>query len=114
MLTLIDQAKASAEKSSKAYTDDKVQQVNQTLSTHETRLTQNGKDIALRATQEELNASKKTLSHVIADLTVNTTTGLTMTYDEKWVRFQSHTIGPDGIKLKGDRVDITVTKTLMC
>ncbi|QDX62250.1 hypothetical protein DRC71_06320 [Staphylococcus pseudintermedius] len=105
----IDQAKASAEKSSKAYTDDKVQQVNQTLSTHETRLTQNGKDIALRATQEELNASKKTLSHVIADLTVNTTTGLTMTYDENGA-IQSHTIGPDGIKLKGDRVDITVNR----
>ncbi|MFB3218514.1 phage tail spike protein [Staphylococcus pseudintermedius] len=105
----IDQAKASAEKSSKAYTDDKVQQVNQTLSTHETRLTQNGKDIALRATQEELNASKKTLSHVIADLTVNTTTGLTMTYDENGA-IQSHTIGPDGIKLKGDRVNITVNK----
>ncbi|ELK4007998.1 TPA: hypothetical protein I1797_002608, partial [Staphylococcus pseudintermedius] len=85
------------------------QQVNQTLSTHETRLTQNGKDIALRATQEELNASKKTLSHVIADLTVNTTTGLTMTYDENGA-IQSHTIGPDGIKLKGDRVDITVNK----
>ncbi|MGS3954238.1 phage tail spike protein [Staphylococcus pseudintermedius] len=105
----IDQAKASAEKSSKAYTDDKVQQVNQILSTHETRLTQNGKDIALRATQEELNASKKTLSRVIADLTVNTTTGLTMTYDENGA-IQSHTIGPDGIKLKGDRVDITVNK----
>ncbi|MCE5577278.1 hypothetical protein JL884_07120 [Staphylococcus pseudintermedius] len=105
----IDQAKAGAEKSSKAYTDDKVQQVNQTLSTHETRLTQNGKDIALRATQEELNASKKTLSRVIADLTVNTTTGLTMTYDENGA-IQSHTIGPDGIKLKGDRVDITVNK----
>ncbi len=105
----IDQAKAGAEKSSKAYTDDKVQQVNQTLSTHETRLTQNGKDIALRATQEELNTSKKTLSRVIADLTVNTTTGLTMTYDENGA-IQSHTIGPDGIKLKGDRVNITVNK----
>lgn len=105
----IDQAKAGAEKSSKAYTDDKVQQVNQTLSTYETRLTQNGKDIALRATQEEINASKKTLSSVIADLTVNTTTGLTMTYDENGA-IQSHTIGPDGIKLKGDRVDITVNK----
>ncbi|HAR6518355.1 TPA: hypothetical protein I1849_002218 [Staphylococcus pseudintermedius] len=105
----IDQAKASAEKSSKAYTDDKVQQVNQTLSTHETRLTQNGKDIALRATQEELNASKKTLSRVIADLTVNTTTGLTMTYDENGA-IQSHTIGPDGIKLRGDKVDITVNR----
>ncbi|WP_019166086.1 phage tail spike protein [Staphylococcus delphini] len=71
--------------------------VNQTLDTHETRLTQNGKDIALRATQEELNASKKTLSRVIADLTVNTTTGLTMTYDENG-SIQSHTIGPEGIK----------------
>ncbi|QUM66164.1 phage tail spike protein [Staphylococcus delphini] len=86
-----------------------IDDVNQTLDTHETRLTQNGKDIALRATQEELNASEKTLSRVIADLTVNTTTGLTMTYDENG-SIQSHTIGPDGIKLKGDRVDITVNK----
>ncbi|HEC2224215.1 TPA: hypothetical protein R1948_001821 [Staphylococcus delphini] len=86
-----------------------IDDVNQTLDTHETRLTQNGKDIALRATQEELNASKKTLSRVIADLTINTTTGLTMTYDENGA-IQSHTIGPDGIKLKGDRVDITVNK----
>ncbi|MBZ8174749.1 phage tail spike protein [Staphylococcus delphini] len=86
-----------------------IDDLNQTLATHETLLTQNGKDIALRATREELNASKKTLSRVIADLTVNTTTGLTMTYDENG-SIQSHTVGPDGIKLKGDRVDITVNK----
>lgn len=88
----------NAETKAKAYADSKVQQVNQTLTTHETRLTQNGKDIALRATQEELNASKKTLSRVIADLTVNTTTGLTLSYDENG-SIQSHTVGPDGIKL---------------
>ncbi|PNZ52216.1 phage tail spike protein [Staphylococcus intermedius] len=86
-----------------------IDDVNQTLDMHETRLTQNGKDIALSATQEELNASKKILSRVIADLTLNTTTGLTMTYDENG-SIQSHTVGPEGIKLKGDRVDITVNK----
>ncbi|QUM67888.1 phage tail spike protein [Staphylococcus delphini] len=79
------------------------------LNKYDTLITQNGKDIALRATQEELNASKKTLSRVIADLTINTTTGLSFKYDENG-SIQSHTVGPEGIKLKGDRVDITVNK----
>ncbi|WP_242449707.1 phage tail spike protein, partial [Staphylococcus delphini] len=79
------------------------------LNKYDTLITQNGKEIALRATQEELNASKKTLSRVITDLTVNTTTGLSLIYDENG-SIQSHTVGPEGIKLKGDRVDITVNK----
>lgn len=79
------------------------------LTTMQTQINQNGVDINQRATREEFNASKKTLSRVISDLTINTTTGLSLTYDENG-SIQSHTVGPDGIKIKGDKVDIAVNK----
>ena len=70
---------------------------------------QNGKEISLRASKEELNASKKTISKVISDFTNNVATGMTFTYDENGA-IQLMNIGKDGIKLKGDKVDITVNK----
>lgn len=74
-----------------------------------TSISQNGKDIQQRATKEEFNASKKTLSKVISDFTNNVATGMTFTYDENGA-IQLMNIGSDGIKLKGDKVDITVNK----
>ncbi|MGC9604659.1 hypothetical protein ACO2FP_09255 [Staphylococcus warneri] len=59
--------------------------------------------------KEELNSSKKTLSKVISDFTNNVATGMTFTYDENGA-IQLMNIGSDGIKLKGDKVDITVNK----
>lgn len=90
----IDKAKAETDK---------------TFSVMQTQINQNGTDINARATKEEFNASKKTLSNVISDLSINTTTGLTLSYDENG-NIQSHTVGPDGIMLKGDRVNINVNK----
>ncbi|MDQ7113524.1 phage tail spike protein [Staphylococcus simulans] len=90
----IDKAKAETDK---------------TFSVMQTQINQNGTDINARATKEEFNASKKTLSNVISDLSINTTTGLTLSYDENG-NLQSHTVGPDGIMLKGDRVNINVNK----
>lgn len=87
---------------SKAATD-------QTLTTMQTQINQNGTDINARATKEEFNASRKTLSKVVSDLTVNTTTGLTLSYDENG-NITSSTVGPEGIMLKGDHVDITVNE----
>lgn len=75
------------------------------LTTMQTQISQNGTDINARATKEEFNANKKTLSRVLADLTINTTDGLTLSYDENGA-ITSHVVGPDGIKLKGDKVDI--------
>lgn len=75
------------------------------LTEHDTLITQNGIDIVQRATKEEFNASKKTLSRVISDLTINTTSGLSLSYDENG-SIQSHTVGPEGIKIKGEKVDI--------
>ncbi|MCY1583359.1 hypothetical protein NW133_07430 [Staphylococcus pettenkoferi] len=74
-----------------------------------TSLQQNGRDIQLRATSEEFNASRKTLSKVVSDLTVNTTTGITLSYDENGA-IQSSTVGPEGVKIRGDKVDIAVNK----
>lgn len=75
------------------------------LTTMETSISQNGQEIILRAKKEDLNKTKQTLSKVIADLTVNTTDGITLSYDENG-SISSHTVGPDGIKIKGDKVNI--------
>lgn len=91
------------------YTDGKNAEVEKTLTIHDSRITQNGSDINARATKEEFNASRKTLSKVVSDLTINTTTGLTLSYDENG-NITSSTVGPDGIMLKGDRVNINVNK----
>lgn len=82
-----------------------VVQSDKKLTTMQTQISQNGTDINARATKDEFNASKKTLSRVLADLTINTTDGLTLSYDENGA-ITSHVVGPDGIKLKGDKVDI--------
>ena len=74
-----------------------------------TDISQNGKDIQLRATKEEFNATNKTLSKTVADFTTNVATGMTFTYNENGT-IQSMNIGKDGIKLRGDKVDITVNK----
>lgn len=95
--------------SANKYTDDKKAQTDQTLTTMQTQINQNGTDINLRATKDEFNQTRKTLSSVISDLTVNTTTGLTMSYDANG-NITSHTVGPDGVKIKGDRVNITVNE----
>ncbi|MCD8797380.1 phage tail spike protein [Mammaliicoccus sciuri] len=79
------------------------------LKNMETSIKQNGEDINARATKEEFNASKKTLSKVIADLIINTTDGLTLSYDENGA-IQTHTVGPDGIMMKGDRINIQANK----
>lgn len=87
------------------YTDDKNAEVEKTLTIHDSRITQNGSEINARATKEEFNASRKTLSKVIADLTINTTTGLTLSYDENGV-IQSSNIGPDGVKIDATKINI--------
>nr|WP_241958579.1 phage tail spike protein [Staphylococcus haemolyticus] len=102
---------ASADTLAKAnnYTDNKNNEVQKTLTKMNTDISQNGKDIQLRATKEEFNATNKTLSKTVADFTTNVATGMTFTYNENGT-IQSMNIGNDGIKLRGDKVDITVNK----
>ncbi|OFJ75068.1 phage tail spike protein [Staphylococcus sp. HMSC056G08] len=99
----------TAENNAKSYTDKYKNENEAKLNLINTEIAQNGRDINARATKEEFNASRKTLSKVVSDLTVNTTTGLTLSYDENG-NITSSTVGPDGIMLKGDRVNINVNK----
>ncbi|KXA42102.1 hypothetical protein HMPREF2713_08855 [Staphylococcus sp. HMSC059E03] len=99
----------TAENNAKSYTDKYKNENEAKLNLINTEIAQNGRDINARATKEEFNASRKTLSKVISDFSMNTTTGLTLSYDENG-NITSHTVGPEGIMLKGDRVNINVNK----
>lgn len=75
------------------------------LTNYETSINQNGKDIQQRATKEEFNANKKTLSKVISDFTNNVATGMTFTYDDNGA-IQTMNMGPEGIKLDARKINI--------
>lgn len=74
----------------------------------ETSISQNGEEIRLKASQEDFNASRKTLSQVISEISA-TTKGINLSYDENG-NIQSYTMDRNGIQLRGDKVDITVNK----
>ncbi|HFJ4813211.1 TPA: phage tail spike protein [Staphylococcus aureus] len=103
----------NAEKKANAYTDNKVKEntdaQRKTLTRYGSQIIQNGKEIKLRTTKEEFNASKRTLSRVLADITVNAMKGIYLRYDENGA-ITSHTIDKDGVKISGDKVDITANR----
>ncbi len=103
----------NAEKKANAYTDNKVKESTdaqrKTLTRYSSQIIQNGKEIKLRTTKEEFNASKRTLSRVLADITVNAMKGIYLRYDENGA-ITSHTIDKDGVKISGDKVDITANR----
>ncbi|HAR3604571.1 TPA: hypothetical protein I1D69_001737 [Staphylococcus aureus] len=103
----------NAEKKANAYTDNKVKESTdaqrKTLTRYGSQIIQNGKEIKLRTTKEEFNASKRTLSRLLADNTVNAMKGIYLRYDENGA-ITSHTIDKDGVKISGDKVDITANR----
>ncbi|EYO27519.1 phage minor protein [Staphylococcus aureus DAR3868] len=103
----------NAEKKANAYTDNKVKESTdaqrKTLTRYGSQIIQNGKEIKLRTTKEEFNASKRTLSRLLADITVNAMKGIYLRYDENRA-ITSHTIDKDGVKISGDKVDITANR----
>ncbi|RIO48157.1 hypothetical protein BUZ55_10615 [Staphylococcus hominis] len=78
------------------------------LSVMNTEINQNGQAIQLKASQQDFNASRKTLSQVISEISA-TTKGINLSYDENG-NIQSYTMDKNGIQLRGDKVDITVNK----
>ncbi|AUJ52966.1 hypothetical protein B2G94_09985 [Staphylococcus hominis subsp. hominis] len=78
------------------------------LSVMNTEINQNGREIQLKASQQDFNASRKTLSQVISEIST-TTKGINLSYDENG-NIQSYTMDRNGIQLRGDKVDITVNK----
>ncbi|PCF60046.1 hypothetical protein B5C01_10835 [Staphylococcus delphini] len=62
-----------------------------------------------RVSKEVFNESSKTLERYTSEFINNVSIGMSFNYDDNG-NIQSANIGRDGIKLKGDRVDITVNK----
>lgn len=92
----------------KYYADQKINSNDYRLSQMETSISQNGREIRQRVSQQDFNASRKTLSQVISEISL-TTKGINLSYDENG-NIQSYTMDRNGIQLRGDKVDITVNK----
>lgn len=97
-----------AETNAKNYTDDYKRSNDVAMTKLETSITQNGDKIALKVDEQKFNASRKTLSQVISEISA-TTKGINLSYDENG-NIQSYTMDKNGIQLRGDKVDITVNK----
>ena len=97
-----------AETNAKAYTDEYKRSNDVAMTKLETSITQNGDKIALKVDERKFNASRKTLSQVISEISA-TTKGINLSYDENG-NIQSYTMDRNGIQLRGDKVDITVNK----
>lgn len=95
-------------KSAKDYIDKNQASNELRMNKMETSISQNGEAIQLKASQQDFNASRKTLSQVISEISA-TTKGINLSYDENG-NIQSYTMDRNGIQLRGDKIDITVNK----
>jgi len=75
------------------------------LHTMETSIEQNGKDISLKASEEEFNKTKQTLSKTLSEVLINTTTGVTLSYDDNG-NVNDLNVGPGGVKINTDVFEI--------
>jgi len=75
------------------------------LKTMETGIEQNGKDIELKASEEEFNKTKQTLSKIATEIIMNTTTGVTISYDDNG-NVNDVNVGPSGVKLNTNVFEI--------
>ncbi|WP_436888120.1 phage tail spike protein [Mammaliicoccus sciuri] len=75
------------------------------LETMETSIEQNGKDIKLKASEEEFNKTKQTLSKIATEILMNTTTGVTISYDDNG-NVNDVNVGPEGVKINTDVFEI--------
>ncbi|AQN32219.1 phage tail spike protein [Mammaliicoccus sciuri] len=75
------------------------------LETIETSIEQNGKDIKLKASEEEFNKTKQTLSKIATEILMNTTTGVTISYDDNG-NVNDVNVGPEGVKINTDVFEI--------
>lgn len=98
----------TAENNAKSYINDYKNENETKLKLMNTEIAQNGEEIQARVSKQEFNASRKTLSQVISEISA-TTKGINLSYDENG-NIQSYTMDKNGIQLRGDKVDITVNK----
>ncbi|SUJ95359.1 phage tail spike protein [Staphylococcus aureus] len=96
---------------SKKYTDGISQNTDRKLRQMETSIEHNGQEISSRVTLKEFNASNKTLSNIITEIVQNITEGVTIRHDNNGVA-QYLNVGPQGIRLNGDKIDISGNKQI--
>lgn len=111
---LVEFRNLKLEKGNKAtdYTEapsDVTRSTDKKLSVAKTEILQDGEQISQRVSREVFNASSQTLNRVVSEFVNNTSDGMTFRYDENG-NIQSHSIGPQGVKIKGDKVDIKLNK----
>ncbi|HGO2073662.1 phage tail spike protein [Staphylococcus aureus] len=94
---------------SKDYTNGISKNTDEKLKQMESSIEQNGRDINLKVSEQIFNKTNKTLSKLLADITLNTTTGITLRYDENGA-ISSHVVGKDGVKINADKIDIRANK----
>lgn len=92
----------------KNYTDDYKRSNDVAMTKLETSVSQLDGKVSIKVDEQKFNASRKTLSQVISEISA-TTKGINLSYDENG-NIQSYTMDKNGIQLRGDKVDITVNK----
>ncbi|WP_241966903.1 phage tail spike protein [Staphylococcus hominis] len=95
-----------AETNAKAYTDDYKNKNEIAMTKLETSVSQLDGEVSIKVDEQKFNASQKTLSKVLTEIAA-TTSGINLTYDNNGA-IQGVTVGNGGVKLRGDKVDITV------
>lgn len=83
--------------------------VEQKLSTTKAETLIEAEQTSNRVSKEVFNAKSKTLERYTSEFINNVSDGMTFRYDENG-NIQSHSIGPQGIKIKGDKLDIQLNK----
>lgn len=83
--------------------------VAQKLSTTKAEVLIEAEQSSNRVSKEVFNEKSKTLERYTSEFINNVSDGLTFRYDENG-NIQSHSIGPQGIKIKGDKLDIQLNK----
>lgn len=95
-----------AEANAKAYTDKYKQSNDVAMTKLETSISQLDGKVSIKVDEQKFNASQKTLSKVLTEIAA-TTSGINLTYDNNGT-IQGVTVDNGGVKLRGDKVDITV------
>ncbi|EGQ2671406.1 hypothetical protein GZ971_001451 [Staphylococcus pseudintermedius] len=105
----IQKANEEAQRLSNSYTDGQIRNANrerdQILTQYDSRISQNGREIALRTTKNEFNATNRTLSRVMSEIVQNVTTGATIRFDDNGTA-QSLNVGPSGVLINSSKFQI--------
>lgn len=95
----------NAETNAKQYADTLKQQQDKVLTTYDTRITQNGKDIEQRATKEEYNASKQLLDKTIAQVVTSAVNGVSLSYNDNGT-ISDLVLNDQGVSLNSSLINI--------